>query len=713
MATQLVEKVDKRAAEYVLSLSYDDFVSMFWSADELKDDGTTWDLAKYHDSVISWLEIIVTQSNEQKITYKHASQQTTGRQYVTKFGVQSLQHRLRSFLVNPYVLDVDMKNAFPTILLYLCKHYNVVHAYLEQYVNNRETILQNINLTKQDVLKCIFTDKKRSDLGKSDFIRGFQDEMVKIRDWFDKNKKQVTPDVSFSGGSKANPKGSALTRILSHFENELLMNAVNTLTERGIRVHTLMFDGMHVECGDEIIDVLNEVTHEYGVTWSIKPFDNTIAVPDDFVFDFTKCKTYSARKIIFEKNNARILEPPMFISRPNESEPYVLCNKNDFIHKNSNFTYKEQGHDIPIFNKWIEDETARTYHGIGFYPTPSLCPPNHFNTFKGFPASLTDKPADTSILHEHLRDVIAGGDETVYNYMLDTEAHIVQKPHELSLTAIVLKGEQGTGKDTEIDKVERLIGRSAVHRTSSINDMLGNFNTALKDKIVIQLNEISGATGFVNKEGIKHYITAPAYDINEKHKHPYTQLNMIRLFICSNGLVPIDLPYDDRRFLVIKVSSIWRGNTEKFNAFHAAIRDPDVMNAYYTELMNRDISKFVPKNDRPRTSAYAKMQEHCIPDLYKALRDMIEENKFTEYGGEVCGDVLYIKPTSFKNMYMEWMHNEGFPTTEFPRGKVVSRLNDMEGVSVNAKHRYSGGAPTRSYSLHLPSVHDFLKQVFK
>lgn len=713
MMTQLVEKVNKRAAEYVLSMSCDDFINHFWSEEERNVDGGTWDLDKYYADVCLWAEDVIFKTDECKTTYKYSKGQNSGRQYVTQFGIQRLQHRLRSFLVPSEVQDFDMKNAFPSILLYLCKHYNVVHAYLEQYVHNRDTILQDINLTKQDILKIMNTDKKRSDVGKSDFIRAFQDEMVKIRDWFDKNKKEVAPEVSFSDSSKNNPKGSALTRILSYFENQLLMNAFSALTERGICVHTLMYDGMHVEGGDEILDILNQATQEYGVTWAVKPFDNTITIPDDFVFDFTQCKTYSARKIIFERNNARIIEPPMFISRPNESESYVLCNKNDFMHKNSNFTYFLQGYNCPIFNKWNEDETARTYHGIGFYPTPSLCPPNYFNTFEGFPVSITEQKADTSILHEHLRDVLCAGDEAVYNYMSDFEAHLVQKPHELPLVAVLLKGEQGTGKDSEIDKLERLISRRYVHRTSSVNDMLGNFNSALKDKLIIQFNEISGSTGFIHKEGIKHYITAPAFDINEKHKHPYPQLNAMRMFILSNGLVPIDLPYDDRRFLVLKVSSIWRGNNEKFNAFHAAIRDPDVMNAYYTELMNRDISNFVPKNDRPRTSAYAKMQEHCIPDVYKALRYMIEENLFTEFGGEVCGDNVWIKPTTFKELYMSWMHSEGYPTTEYPRAKVVSRLNDMEGVNVNAKHRYSGGESMRSYSFHLPSVQDFLNSVFK
>ena len=76
-------------------------------------------------------------------------------------------------------------------------------------------------------------------------------------------------------------------------------------------------------------------------------------------------------------------------------------------------------------------------------PEESKCPSDVFNLLTGFPRSLTDQKADTSIIHERLRDVLAAGNEAVYEYMLNYEAHMMQKPTELPMVTIVMKGEQG------------------------------------------------------------------------------------------------------------------------------------------------------------------------------------------------------------------------------------------------------------------------------
>ena len=67
-------------------------------------------------------------------------------------------------------------------------------------------------------------------------------------------------------------------------------------------------------------------------------------------------------------------------------------------------------------------------------------------------------------------------------------------------------------KDGEIDKLQMLIGQEDCHRTSNINDMVGNFNPSMFKKLVYQLNDLGGKDGFASKENVKHYITAGSYD---------------------------------------------------------------------------------------------------------------------------------------------------------------------------------------------------------
>jgi hypothetical protein len=47
--------------------------------------------------------------------------------------------------VRRFVRDVDMKNAHPTLLLYLCKKNDVDCPFLEAYVNDRAKLLEKHN----------------------------------------------------------------------------------------------------------------------------------------------------------------------------------------------------------------------------------------------------------------------------------------------------------------------------------------------------------------------------------------------------------------------------------------------------------------------------------------------------------------------------------------------------------------------------------------
>jgi hypothetical protein len=488
-------------------------------------------------------------------------------------------------------------------------------------------------------------------------------------------------------------------------------------TQQFKHVHTYVFDGFHLDKaeyhGDETIQLLNATTAEYGVTWKHKPFDQSIQVPD--VFDYEKWRElandYESAKLRLEVNNAKIMQPAGFVSRPNLESGYVVCSEASFKHKTSHITYEnKKGKKAPIFNNWMMDEKARVYDTIDFIPDHSKCPPGTFNLFEGIPCKETAIDASiTGIIHEHLRLVMADSDDAVYNYLLNYEAHMVQKTCELPKVALLFKGGQGDGKDSFLDKVERLIGKKHCHRSSDIQDMVGNFNSSLRNKIVIQHNELGFRDGLQAKEAIKDYITRERYEVNEKHQPRIDHGNYLRHIITTNNFLAVEIPYDDRRFAAIKVSSIWRGNTAKFDEYHAAIRDHVVMDVYYTELMHRDISNFDPRV-RPVTSAYKIMQQQCIPDVYKVLRDHMVETVTSR--AVVGGDRIYISPTGFKDLYLEWLVNEGYGSSEYPRKVVIKQLAEVPGVNVDTKYRFDGKVPCRAYSLDMAQLQEFIDGVF-
>lgn len=724
MHRQFSEKTYVRAAQRVLSLSKDEFEMQFWQPDELNQkDGLKWDPKYYYKDVKTWCASIVHWAAKEggdyisaDLLYNFPLNQNCGRLHITKpsYGMQMLQSRMRSLFVAHLVKDVDMRNAHPTLLLYLCRKHDVDCMFLEAYVNKREHLLNKHNLNKRDVLVAINKDKPVPT--SNAWFKNFQIEMVQIRNWFHENR-HLFQGIVF-GGNKDNPKASDLNRILSKTENEVLQLAVEKV---GVsNVHTLMFDGFHLDNSafhPGVIPMLDEATAEWGIRWSVKEFDQDVVIPEDFVFDYDKwvsnATDYDTVRMRLERNNARILEPACYVSRPDVGSSYNVCNAEQFKHKTSTFTIEknDKGDMKTIHSDWMMDPDCRTYETLDFIPDPQMCPESTFNLFSGFPRRLTEERADTTILHEHLMDVVAAGDKEVYEYLLNDEALSVQKPCVQTRVAIVIKGGQGDGKDSYIDKRAALVGWKHVHRTANIQDLVGVFNGSMAQKLIYQLNELQGKDGFANKEALKHYITAERYDVNEKHKPVVSHGNYMRFFILSNNFSPIEISHDDRRFFVTKVSECWRGNKDKFEAFHAALRNPNVMDSYYTELMNRDVSAFEPR-DRPMTAAYRSMQQACISDVFYVLRDAAEQGKLKHVGCVKSGR-WYVTAGQFKGLYDSWRYDQGMSVGEYPRGLVLSKIRDIPGVCVDAKHRFEGtAAPARCYSFCLEALDAYMSGVF-
>jgi hypothetical protein len=75
--------------------------------------------------------------------------------------------------------------------------------------------------------------------------------------------------------------------------------------------------------------------------------------------------------------------------------------------------------------------------------------------------------------------------------------HIVQEQWENLELIIVLCGPQGTGKDTLFDFMQAIFGvaNKYVTRTAKQDEVFGQFNSALKHKPIVQLNEATGKDG--------------------------------------------------------------------------------------------------------------------------------------------------------------------------------------------------------------------------
>ena len=148
----LTEHISCAEANYVLSLSYDEFFNIF-------PKEKTEDIAKsrnYYFMIRKYLYAhIANKFQGIDIPYKFSGKQTKGRiygQHQSGMCLQRMHKSLRCFLTKEIYHDYDIKNAHPTILLALCKKHKIECPNHEYYVNNRSEVLKKNAVDKTEML---------------------------------------------------------------------------------------------------------------------------------------------------------------------------------------------------------------------------------------------------------------------------------------------------------------------------------------------------------------------------------------------------------------------------------------------------------------------------------------------------------------------------------------------------------------------------------
>lgn len=290
---ELIEKHDLRKIHYLNSLTfkqYKDYCSFGKNDEERK---IKFNLLK------EFCKTNIKTRGETKRIYSYSLQtplETGGRLYCGN-SIQGLKKVFRGVLMS-HTTDIDMKNAHPVLLSYICKKHNIRCPELDHYISHRDEILsefQNKEVGKTAFLKAVNDDKHNTRITNT-FFKKFDKEMKEIQhkivnfDCYNDIKSSV-PD-----NKKCNWNGSAINRILCMYENKVLQSAISSLNSRGIEICSLMFDGV-MPYGNyyEDIELLQFITEKVetdfeglNMVWAFKPHDTTIQIPDDFVIPVEK-----------------------------------------------------------------------------------------------------------------------------------------------------------------------------------------------------------------------------------------------------------------------------------------------------------------------------------------------------------------------------------------------------------------------------------------
>jgi hypothetical protein len=188
------------------------------------------------------------------VEYRPSDYNPEGRLWASIFSTQGLSRIVRGYLCENTMVDFDMKNAHPTILLQLCQRYDIPYDYLQSYVDNREEIINKlmengIGEDRDDVKRLIlkimnggysFHTKSHEWLGK------FHEELKCIRESLRKHYPKEYEIATFAKKRKQsnyNIDGSGLNMVLCKYERQYLDKMIKYAISKDLRIGSLCHDG--------------------------------------------------------------------------------------------------------------------------------------------------------------------------------------------------------------------------------------------------------------------------------------------------------------------------------------------------------------------------------------------------------------------------------------------------------------------------------------
>jgi hypothetical protein len=202
-----------------------------------------------------------------------------------------------------------------------------------------------------------------------------------------------------------------------------------------------------------------------------------------------------------------------------------------------------------LSKSWERWDERREYldPGLVFEPNSPPYAPGKLNLWRGF--SVEPKLGDWSLLRNHVRDVVCGGNEKLFDYVIKWMAYAVQHPERPDETAIVMRGKPGAGKGRTFGS---LFGQHYKPITQR-EQLLGRFNASLGNTIVVYLDEVLWGGDKQGEGALKELITEHEFMLERKFKDPVRFPNRLHILISSNENWVVPIGQGDRRFLVLDV----------------------------------------------------------------------------------------------------------------------------------------------------------------
>lgn len=242
----------------------------------------------------------------------------------------------------------------------------------------------------------------------------------------------------------------------------------------------------------------------------------------------------------------------------------------------------------PLFRYWMSNPNRIRFSNVVFNPKGKAAP-GELNMFMGL-EHAPDPTASCEHFKRFMREVICNGDDAKYWYLWNLLAWIAQNVGVKPSVALVMRGDQGTGKGTFATWIGEMFGQRYFLRVNNPDKIYNNFNIEMMGKLVIFFDEAVWSGSHKAKSRIKAYITEDRLLVEGKHKDAQEINSYCFIMIATNEEWAAPMDATERRFFVTDVSARYANNRAYFDALEAERQNGGMAKLLY-ELTTHQIDK--------------------------------------------------------------------------------------------------------------------------
>jgi hypothetical protein len=254
---------------------------------------------------------------------------------------------------------------------------------------------------------------------------------------------------------------------------------------------------------------------------------------------------------------------------------------------------------------------------------------NVLSLFQGYPYDIDEVKKYSELINpflNHIFEVICDKNNELYIYVISWISFLIQNPVRKTETALIIIGEQGTGKNKFFtDVISKLFGRYCISKENNISNIIGRFNSIIENKILIICNELQNIDNakLLDTSGLKSLISDNEINIESKYINTRKIQNVSNFIFVSNNLLPINIECSDRRYIVYKISNSYKNNSEYLNNLNNLFNTDLFYNNLFLFFKNYDISKY-----NSRIILIIEMKTQMIDACKESWQLFFEDNIF-------------------------------------------------------------------------------------